>query len=104
MVSGEPLKTEHIKSEWNFTCHCTRCSNQDPISEIICFICQKAPLVYPVGIEKLTEPWKCINCNAEISAQDIKNTVTLYQDKLKYVFIFICDGFELKKFRYEPQL
>ena len=89
MVSGEPLKTEHIKSEWNFTCRCTRCSNQDPISEIICFICQKAPLVYPVGIEKLTEPWKCINCNAEISAQDIKNTVMLYQDKLKYVITLV---------------
>ena len=83
LISGEPLKTEHIKNEWNFECQCPRCQTQDILSEVICSKCHNYPLVYPTGIEKLTKPWRCLNCEATFSAHDIKKLVTYHQNELR---------------------
>lgn len=41
LIIGEPLRTEHILSEWNFCCSCVRCSNQCILSELKCQSCEQ---------------------------------------------------------------
>ena len=84
IVFGEPLKTEHIKSEWNFVCQCSRCQGQDLLSEILCPKCPIGSLTYVSGMEKLVEPWKCSHCECRISAKEIHRTISKYQEELKY--------------------
>ena len=35
IVIGEPIRSQHIKNEWNFECKCNRCNDTNsPINEV----------------------------------------------------------------------
>ena len=59
IIIDEPIRSQHIKNEWNFDCRCHRCrsSSNSPLNQLKCQTCLQNSL------QKSSLTWNCINCN-----------------------------------------
>ena len=82
LITGEPIRSQHIKDEWNFECQCQRCSeNDNPLNELRCQNCKSGKVIY----QKIHLPfsWHCQSCKSDFSAEDVKLLINEVQDELR---------------------
>ena len=82
LVFGEPQKSLHIQSEWNFNCICSRCTKQDKMSQINCLECHKGYFEYPSG-QVLSSSWHCNSCDKEMEVKEILAMIGTAERQLK---------------------
>ena len=79
IIIAEPIRSQHIKNEWNFDCRCHRCrsSSNSPLNQLKCQTCLQNSL------QKSSLTWNCTNCNNEYSTQEVKILIDEAQNEIR---------------------